>query len=134
MRKLLIWNFQAFTNSKKNSCRGNYMRKYGIYFSTKTGLSIPGILFLVSFLRTIQSVKFRMTPNHNLETRVPCFLKGVKIQKTQCLYQHFFGQSHLLLLYAIGVWDRSCNRHCNFSYWNRKKNQNKQNFTLFIFY
>ena len=24
-------NFQAFMNSKKNSCRGNYMRKYGIY-------------------------------------------------------------------------------------------------------
>ena len=24
-----IWNFQAFMNSKKNSCRGNYMRKYG---------------------------------------------------------------------------------------------------------
>ena len=27
-----IWNFQAFMNSKKNSCRGNYMRKYGIWF------------------------------------------------------------------------------------------------------
>ena len=24
-----ISNFQAFMNSKKNSCRGNYMRKYG---------------------------------------------------------------------------------------------------------
>ena len=24
-----IWNFPAFMNSKKNSCRGNYMRKYG---------------------------------------------------------------------------------------------------------
>ena len=24
--------FQAFMNSKKNSCRGNYMRKYGNYF------------------------------------------------------------------------------------------------------
>ena len=32
MRKLGIWNFQAFMNSKKNSCRGNYMRKYGIQF------------------------------------------------------------------------------------------------------
>ena len=27
-----IWNFQAFMNSKKNSCRGNYMRKYGMWF------------------------------------------------------------------------------------------------------
>ena len=26
-----IWNCQAFMNSKKNSCRGNYMRKYGMY-------------------------------------------------------------------------------------------------------
>ena len=25
-----MWNFQVFMNSKKNSCRGNYMRKYGI--------------------------------------------------------------------------------------------------------
>ena len=25
-----IWNFQAFMNSKKHSCHGNYMRKYGI--------------------------------------------------------------------------------------------------------
>ena len=24
-----IGNFEAFMNSKKNSCRGNYMRKYG---------------------------------------------------------------------------------------------------------
>ena len=24
-----IWNFQAFMNSKKNTCRSNYMRKYG---------------------------------------------------------------------------------------------------------
>ena len=24
-----IWNFQGFTIPKKNSCRGNYMRKYG---------------------------------------------------------------------------------------------------------
>ena len=26
-----IWIFQGFTISKKNSCRGNYMRKYGIW-------------------------------------------------------------------------------------------------------
>ena len=26
--------FSSFMNSKKNSCRGNYMRKYGIYFFT----------------------------------------------------------------------------------------------------
>ena len=26
-----IRNFKAFMNSKKNSCRGNYMRKYGVY-------------------------------------------------------------------------------------------------------
>ena len=25
-----VWNFQAFSNSKKNSCHGNYMRKYGM--------------------------------------------------------------------------------------------------------
>ena len=29
MRKYGICNFQAYMNSKKNSCRGNYMRKYG---------------------------------------------------------------------------------------------------------
>ena len=28
-----IWIFQGFTISKKNSCRGNYMRKYGTYFA-----------------------------------------------------------------------------------------------------
>ena len=27
----IIWIFQAFMNSKKNSCRGNYMRKYSIH-------------------------------------------------------------------------------------------------------
>ena len=27
-----IWNFQALMNSKKNSCRGNYWRKYGTSF------------------------------------------------------------------------------------------------------
>ena len=26
-----IWNFQGFTIPKKNSCRGIYMRKYGIW-------------------------------------------------------------------------------------------------------
>ena len=26
-----IWNFQDFTNSKKNSFRGNYSRKYGTF-------------------------------------------------------------------------------------------------------
>jgi len=30
-----IRNFQVFMNSKKNSCRGNYMRKYGIFSSMK---------------------------------------------------------------------------------------------------
>ena len=25
--------FQAFMNSKKNSCRGNYMRKYGMSYN-----------------------------------------------------------------------------------------------------
>ena len=33
-----IWNFQAFMNSKKNSCRGNYMRKCGIRYSLKSSL------------------------------------------------------------------------------------------------
>ena len=27
----IIWNFQAFMNSKKNSCHGNFMMKYGTY-------------------------------------------------------------------------------------------------------
>ena len=26
-----IWNFQGLKIPKKNSCRGNYMRKYGTY-------------------------------------------------------------------------------------------------------
>ena len=30
MKKYGVWNSQAFMNSKKNSCRGNYMRKYGM--------------------------------------------------------------------------------------------------------
>ena len=29
-----IWKFQAFMNSKKNSCRGNCMRKYGSWTIT----------------------------------------------------------------------------------------------------
>ena len=33
-----IWNFQAFMNSKKNSCCGNYMRKYGIQIVQYPGL------------------------------------------------------------------------------------------------
>ena len=34
------WNFQAFMNSKKNSCRGNYMRKYGTYVEINGNQSI----------------------------------------------------------------------------------------------
>jgi hypothetical protein len=31
-----IWIFQGFTISKKNSCRGNYMRKYGMLSLSST--------------------------------------------------------------------------------------------------
>ena len=31
-----IWIFQGFTISKKNSCSGNYMRKYGIHNQSST--------------------------------------------------------------------------------------------------
>ena len=34
-RTVYIWNFQAFMNSKKNSCRNNCMRKYGRLFLAK---------------------------------------------------------------------------------------------------
>ena len=42
-----IWNVKAFMNSKKNSCRGNYMRKYGIYSMYKQYVSKNLIYFFI---------------------------------------------------------------------------------------
>ena len=36
-----VWNVQAFMNSKNNSCRGNYMRKYGNWFPSPKQIHEP---------------------------------------------------------------------------------------------
>ena len=40
-----IWIFQGFTNSKKNSCRGNYMRQYGMQDLRKRWLTLRNSFF-----------------------------------------------------------------------------------------
>ena len=50
-----IWIFQGFTIPKKNSCRGNYMRKYGRYnepckFCSKVSTIFPHIVAAANIL------------------------------------------------------------------------------------
>ena len=63
-----IWNFQGLKIPKKNSCRGNYMRKYGMYIYLKLKKFIQIILRLFFIIAIYHQGTFR------LGTCIPYFL------------------------------------------------------------
>ena len=66
-----IWNFQGFTVPKKNSCRGNYMRKYGCLSKKMIPLT-EGQKYQTQISSFVSYQKFTINLNSTSKHILPC--------------------------------------------------------------